>query len=864
MTPMMEQYFQVKNQYQDYIVFYRLGDFYEMFFDDAKTVSRELELTLTGRDCGEAERAPMCGVPYHSAESYIGRLIAKGYKVAICEQTEDPALAKGLVTREVVRVITPGTLIETDLLSENKNNYLCAICFGEFSWGVCFADVSTAQIYATSFEGDNLESRLINELGTYAPSEVITNMSENKVRQVADFVRDRLHAMISAGQPGRFEYEAALERVKAQFETHIPEDTLRDRPLISAVGALLDYIAEMQKKDISYIKELNLYTQGQYLEMDVNTRRNLELCETMRTKEKRGSLLWVLDKTRTAPGARLLRKWLEHPLLNVGEISRRHSAVEELYNDYMLREEMSDLLSGVLDLERLITKIVYGSANAKDLRAVAATIKILPELKTLLESCKSAELSRLFCEMDTLADLYICIDEAIVADPPFSVREGGMIADGYHEEVDRLRSIMTNGKDYLEQMAEEEREKTGIRTLKVSYNKVFGYYIEVTKSLIDQVPERYIRKQTLSNCERYITQELKDLESTILGAADRICSYEYDLFQQIRAHIAENSARIQKAASLLATADVYLSLATVATRNQYVRPEVDTSDIIDIRDGRHPVVEQFVKDSYFVPNDVLLDTSANRLLLITGPNMAGKSTFMRQVALITLMAQIGSFVPAKEARIGIVDRIFTRVGASDDLASGQSTFMLEMNEVAYILQNATRRSLIIYDEVGRGTSTFDGMSIARAIAEYTHSRRIGAKTLFATHYHELTVMEQEFQGIVNYNVAAKKRGDNITFLRKIVRGSTDDSYGIEVAKLAGLPNEVIKRAKEVLASVEATARALQSTPPEEAIPTEQGDNISFEDCIREQVVDELKKIDLNTLSPYEAMSFLFDLQKRLK
>ena len=806
----------------------------------------------------------MCGVPYHSSEGYIGRLIAKGYKVAICEQTEDPALAKGLVTREVVRVVTPGTLIETDLLSENKNNYLCAICFGEFSWGVCFADVSTAQIYATSFEGDNLESRLINELGTYAPSEVITNMSENKVRQVADFVRDRLHAMISAGQPGRFEYEAALERVKAQFETHIPEDTLRDRPLISAVGALLDYIAEMQKKDISYIKELNLYTQGQYLEMDVNTRRNLELCETMRTKEKRGSLLWVLDKTRTAPGARLLRKWLEHPLLNVGEISRRHSAVEELYNDYMLREEMSDLLSGVLDLERLITKIVYGSANAKDLRAVAATIKILPELKTLLENCKSAELSRLFCEMDTLADLYVCIDEAIVADPPFSVREGGMIADGYHEEVDRLRSIMTNGKDYLEQMAEEEREKTGIRTLKVSYNKVFGYYIEVTKSLIDQVPERYIRKQTLSNCERYITQELKDLESTILGAADRICSYEYDLFQQIRAHIAENSARIQKAASLLATADVYLSLATVATRNQYVRPEVDTSDIIDIRDGRHPVVEQFVKDSYFVPNDVLLDTSANRLLLITGPNMAGKSTFMRQVALITLMAQIGSFVPAKEARIGIVDRIFTRVGASDDLASGQSTFMLEMNEVAYILQNATRRSLIIYDEVGRGTSTFDGMSIARAIAEYTHSRRIGAKTLFATHYHELTVMEQEFQGIVNYNVAAKKRGDNITFLRKIVRGSTDDSYGIEVAKLAGLPNEVIKRAKEVLASVEATARALQSTPPEEAVPTEQGDNISFEDCIREQVVDELKKIDLNTLSPYEAMSFLFDLQKRLK
>ena len=864
MTPMMEQYFQVKNQYKDYILFYRLGDFYEMFFDDAKTVSRELELTLTGRDCGEAERAPMCGVPYHSSEGYIGRLIAKGYKVAICEQMEDPALAKGLVTREVVRVVTPGTLIETDLLSENKNNYLCAICFGEFSYGVCFADVSTAQIYATSFDGDNLDNRLINELGTYTPSEIITNISENKIGEVADFARDRLHAMLSAGQPGRFEYESALERVKNQFETRIPEDVLRDRALVGAVGALLDYIAEMQKKDISYIKELNLYTQGQYLEMDVNTRRNLELCETMRTKEKRGSLLWVLDKTRTAPGARQLRKWLEHPLLNTAEIARRQSAVEELYNGYMLREEMSDLLSNVLDLERLITKIVYGSANAKDLRAVAATIKILPELKALLENCQSTELTRIFNEMDTLADLYVCIDEAIVADPPFSVREGGMIADGHNDEIDHLRSIMTNGKDYLEQMAEEEREKTGIRTLKISYNKVFGYYIEVTKSLIDQVPDRYIRKQTLSNCERYITQELKDLESTILGAADRVCSFEYDLFQQIRSHIAENSARIQKAAALLATADAYLSLATVAARNQYVRPDVDMTDVIDIRDGRHPVVEQFVKDSYFVPNDVLLDTSANRLLLITGPNMAGKSTFMRQVALITLMAQIGSFVPAKEARIGIVDRIFTRVGASDDLASGQSTFMLEMNEVAYILRNATRRSLIIYDEVGRGTSTFDGMSIARAIAEYTYSRRIGAKTLFATHYHELTVLEQEFPGIVNYNVAAKKRGDNITFLRKIVRGSTDDSYGIEVAKLAGLPNEVIKRAKEVLASVEATARALQTTPPAEQPQEEQNDNISFDDCIREQVIDELKQVDLNTLSPYEAMTLLFNLQKRLK
>ena len=868
MTPMMEQYFEVKNQYKDYILFYRLGDFYEMFFDDAKTASRELGLTLTGRDCGEAERAPMCGVPFHSSEGYIGQLIEKGYKVAICEQMEDPALAKGLVTREVIRVVTPGTVIEADLLTEKKNNFLCAVCVEESACGVCFADVSTGQVYATGFEGDGARAALINELGTYAPSEVLLNVPEDRCADVAEFVRSRLSAMITPDQPGRFEYTRAAEAVKAQFGDRADAEHLKDHAMISALGALLDYIREMQKKDISYIKDIHFYKEGQYLQMDVNTRRNLELTETMRSKEKRGSLLWVLDKTKTAAGGRELRQWIEHPLLNVAAIERRHSAVEELCGDYMLREELGELLSEVLDLERLVTRIVYGTANAKDLRAVASTIRVLPELKELLGKCKSEELSRICRQMDTLEDLYTCIDEAIVEDPPFSVREGGMIAKGYNEEVDKLHEIMRNGKEYVERMAESERERTGIKTLKIGYNKVFGYYIEVTKSQVSQVPADYIRKQTLTGAERYITQDLKNMESTILGAADRVCSYEYELFSQIRTHIAENSTRIQAAAALLAATDVYQSLATAASHNRYVRPEMDVGDEVRITDGRHPVVEQFVKDSYFVPNDVLLDTKNNRLLLITGPNMAGKSTYMRQVALIVVMAQIGSFVPAKEAHIGIVDKVFTRVGASDDLASGQSTFMLEMNEVAYILKNATKRSLIIYDEVGRGTSTFDGMSIARAIVEYTYGRKIGAKTLFATHYHELTAMENEFPGIVNYNVAAKKRGDNITFLRKIVRGSTDDSYGIEVAKLAGLPNEVIKRAKEVLASVEQTAKAvtLSTSGANETAtpPKEEDDAISIGDVLRAQVMDELKNADLNTLSPYEAMSFLFDLQKRLR
>ena len=863
MTPMMEQYFEIKEQYKDYILFYRLGDFYEMFFDDAIVASRELELTLTGRDCGEAERAPMCGVPFHSSEGYVGRLIEKGYKVAICEQVEDPALAKGLVKRDVIRVVTPGTLIETNLLSEKKNNYLCAIYIGEFECGVAFADVSTAAVFATSFCGDGIESKLKNELGTYQPREVIVNLNSKKLgAELCEFITVRLGSMLTDNRPSQFEFSSSLEAVTRQFGDKLRQGDDKDQPLISALGGLLSYISETQKSDISYIKDLTVYSDGQYMEMDINTRRNLELTETMRSKEKRGSLLWVLDKTRTAAGARLLRQWIEHPLLNVGAINRRQNAVEELCGNYILREEIGALLDGVLDLERLVTKIVYGTANGKDLRAVATTISVLPELKGLISGCRSDELSDINRELETLDDIFDTIDNAINEAPPFSVREGGIIKEGYDSTVDELRSVMSDGKGWIERVTEEEKEKTGIKTLKISYNRVFGYYIEVSKSFMNQVPDTYIRKQTLANAERYITQELKDMEATILGAADKVCSLEYDIFCRIRNYVADNSARVQKAAALMARLDVYLSLATVASKNNYVRPEVDKSDIISIKDGRHPVVEQFVKDTYFVPNDTELDTKRNRLMLITGPNMAGKSTYMRQIAVMSVMAQIGSFVPAREARICIVDKLFTRVGASDDLASGQSTFMLEMNEVAYILRNATRNSLIIYDEVGRGTSTFDGMSIARAIIEYTCSKKIGAKTLFATHYHELTSMEGEIEGIVNYNIAAKKRGDNITFLRKIVRGSTDDSYGIEVGKLAGLPNDVIKRAKEVLATVEKTAKALSTSSEEKE---EKDDTlISFDDCVNEQIIEELKRVDINTLSPYEAMSFLFDIKKRIK
>lgn len=858
MTSMMLQYLEIKNQYKDFILFYRLGDFYEMFFDDAILASRELELTLTGRDCGESERAPMCGVPYHSAEGYIGKLISKGYKVAICEQMEDPATTKGLVKREVVREITPGTVFESDLIPANRNNFLGAIYIKGARVGLCFVDVSTGEINATSLENEH--SKLLNELGTYMPKELIINVSRESAQYLYDFGKTRLNALCEFDNQPLFDYPSASARVIKQFGSDFLVKYENDEPMLCAIGAILEYVSITQKTDdVSYINNLNVYGEGQYLDMDLNTRRNLELCETMRNKEKRGSLFGVLDKTKTAMGARMLRSFVEHPLVDVKKISMRQSAIAELVSNFVLREEISHLLSTVLDLERLMTKVVYGSAGGKDLRAIASTISIIPAVKELLFESRAPELVYIRDNVDALEDIYNAIDNTIVENPPFSIREGGFIKTGVNQTVDNLRSIMTNGKEWITKIEEEEREKTGIKTLKIGYNRVFGYYIEVTKSFLDQVPPTYIRKQTLSNCERYITDELKQMESTVLGAQDKVCSLEYDLFISLRDEVANNLKRIQKSANLLAKLDAYVSLAEVAMKNNYVCPEVDYSDIIDIKDGRHPVVEQFVKDSYFVPNDTFLNTTTDRLALITGPNMAGKSTYMRQSALIVVMAQIGSFVPAKSARIGIVDKLFTRVGASDDLASGQSTFMLEMTEVAYILENATKRSFIIYDEIGRGTSTFDGMSMAKAIAEYTASKKIGAKTMFATHYHELTSLEDEIDGIVNYNIAAKKRGEDIIFLRKIVKGPTDDSYGIEVSKLAGVPNEVVKRAKAILAEI-----IEQGGPIKPVLAkNEPSMELSIEDIGIYEIADRVKKIDLNTLTPIEAMNFIFELKKLL-
>lgn len=867
MTPMMRQYFEIKEKYQDYLLMYRLGDFYELFYDDALVASKELELTLTGRDSGEEERAPMCGVPYHKVDVYVGRLIEKGYKVAICEQTEDPALAKGLVRREVVRVITPGTVTEASLLNDQKNNYLCAICIEAESVGVGFADISTGQISATAFSGREREEKLINELSAYSPSEVILNRPRDFCPAVVDFCKSRLSALVSDGQAVRFDEAVGRAAASGQFAAQKDRIAEADRAVVCAVGALLDYIKETQMTDISYIKELNIYTSGQFLELDINTRRNLELVESMRTKEKRGSLLWVLDQTETAMGARLLRAWVLQPLVNPAEISRRQAAVRDLFDDYVLREELRSNLAQVLDLERLTTKIVYGSANARDMRAIYASLSVIPAVKRLVFGLKSEEFKEIHEKMDDLEDIRTLIGRAILEDPPLTLREGGIIADGYDPNVDYLRSVMRNGKSWIEEIEQQEREASGIKNLRVGYNRVFGYYIEVTKSQVGLVPDRYIRKQTLTNCERYITQELKDMEATILGASDKLAALEYEIFQKIREFIAENAARVQTSAAMLAKTDVYLSLAEVAAKNRYVCPEVDYSDIIDIKGGRHPVVEKFVSESYFVPNDTFLDTNYNRLLLITGPNMAGKSTYMRQTALIALMAQIGSFVPADSARVGVVDKLFTRVGASDDLAAGQSTFMLEMSEVAYILKNATRRSLIIYDEIGRGTSTYDGMSIARAVAEYSCSKKIGARTMFATHYHELTALEGELEGVVNYHIAAIKRGDDITFLRKIVRGAADDSYGIEVAKLAGVPGEVIRRAKKILENLE------QERPPF-ALPGEKkqqaGEGVPeynmlalLQNSAAGEIAKRLEKTDLNVITPIEAMNILYELKKLL-
>lgn len=858
-TSMMRQYLEIRAQYEGYILFYRLGDFYECFFEDAVTVSRAEELTLTGRDCGLDKRAAMCGVPFHRADEYIGRLVAKGYKVAICEQTEDPKKATGLVKREVVRVVTPGTVTDAGLLPENKNNYLAALAVGTEGYGLAFADISTGEIAVTQIDGKGAEARIERELSVYRPSELILNRTREELSEIALFAEEHFHTLINTDERTLFSYTEAQKQLPAVFGEEAKR--LSTPETVMATGALLAYVKETQKTDLTFVRDLNVYGDGQFLDLDINTRRNLELTETMRGKEKAGSLLGVLDRTRTAMGGRLLYAWVTKPLIDPGEITHRQGAVSELFENRELREDLTEALTSFLDIERLTAKAVYGTANAKDLRAIYTSISRLPAIRTLLSCAKSASLCRLREEIDPLEDLADVLGRALVENPPHTVREGGMIADGYHRDIDYYRSVRANGREIMESIAEREREETGIKNLRVDYNKVFGYYIEISKSLSDKVPNRYIRKQTLVNCERYITEEIKEMETTIFSAADKLCEIEFEVFTELRELVTQNNSRLRAAGAAIAELDVFRSLAEVASRNNYVCPEVDISTDLIIKDGRHPVVEKFVKDSYFVPNDTQLDTSANRMMIITGPNMAGKSTYMRQVALITIMTQIGSFVPAREARIGIVDKVFTRVGASDDLASGQSTFMLEMTEVAAILKNATRRSLIIYDEVGRGTSTYDGMAIARAVVEYTWSKRIGAKTLFATHYHELISMEEEFPGIVNYNVAAKKRGESVTFLRKIVRGGTDDSYGIEVARLAGVPSEVTKRAREILSEIESAAP--------HAPKTKEAGEGAFDlfsvmaKSKNDEAADKLREADLNTMTPIEAMNLLYSLKRLL-
>lgn len=860
-TPMMQQYLDVKTEYEDFILLYRLGDFYECFFEDAVTASKELELTLTSRDCGDGKRASMCGVPFHKADAYIGRLVEKGYKVGVCEQIGDPKAAVGLVKREVTRVVTPGTVTDASLLNEGTNNYLVSIYYGIDGAALCFADITTGEVYCTFIDGgDDAGARLQNEIGAYSPSEAIINLAEDDCKVLCAFMKERFNTLINAGVKPLFAYDRARDTVRRVYGD---EADRLDRPeLTMAVGAMLAYIRDTQKSDVTFTREINLYQRGQYLELDLNTRRNLELTESMRAKEKRGSLLWVLDKTKTAMGARLLRSWLVKPLINPVAIQKRQNATADFVKNRMMRDKLAEVFSSTLDIERLTAKAVYGTANAKDLRAIYQSIERLPEIKAIAISSGCEYLRELGEGIDTLEDLAGLLGNALVDNPPFTVREGGMIRQGFNSDVDYYRSIKDGGEEIMASIEQREREETGIKTLRVAYNKVFGYYIEVTKSLTDQVPDRYVRKQTLTNCERYITQELKEMEASIFTADEKLVSLEYELFNKLRMVVSDNNVRLRQAASVIAELDVYRSFGEVADKNGYVCPEVDLSYDLVIKDGRHPVVERFVTDSYFVPNDTTLDVGKNKVMIITGPNMAGKSTYMRQVAIITIMAQIGSFVPAREARIGIVDKLFTRVGASDDLASGQSTFMLEMNEVAAILKNATKRSLIIYDEVGRGTSTYDGMAIARAVVEYTHSKKIGAKTLFATHYHELTDMEDEFDGIVNYNIAAKKRGDNITFLRKIVRGGTDDSYGIEVAKLAGVPNDVVKRAKEILKDIEADAGV--SVRREKNHSDDTADLFSAIIKSKDsEVADRIREVDLNTTTPIEAMNLLFELKKIL-
>ncbi len=873
-TPMMQQYLQTKEEYKDCILFYRLGDFYEMFFDDAIVVSKELELTLTGKSCGQEERAPMCGIPYHAAEGYLNRLVANGHKVAICEQVEDPKLAKGLVKREVIRIVTPGTNMDMQALDESKNNYIMCIVYLADKYGISIADVSTGDYYVTEVDS---ERKLVDEINKFSPSEIICNESFYMSGVDIDDMRHRLKITIYALETWYFGDELAENTLKEHFKVR----SLEALGLIDydcgtiAAGALLKYLYETQKNNLDHISAIHPYSTGKYMIIDSSTRRNLELVETLREKQKRGSLLWVLDKTKTAMGARLLRSYVEQPLIDKAEIEKRQDAIAELNNHVITREELREYLNPIYDLERLITRVTYMSANPRDLIAFRNSIGMLPPIHTLLDEFDCELLKSIQSDMDTLDELHALIDAAIIDDPPISVREGGIIKDGYNEDVDKYRHAKTEGKTWLAELEEKEREKTGIKNLRIKYNKVFGYYLEVTNSYKNLVPDYFMRKQTLANAERYITPELKELEDMILGAEDKLVTLEYDLFCEVRNKIAAEVVRIQRTAKAVAGLDVFVSLALVADQNNYCRPKINENGVIDIKNGRHPVVEKMIHNDMFIDNDTYLDNGNNRISIITGPNMAGKSTYMRQTALIVLMAQIGSYVPATSAKIGIVDRIFTRVGASDDLASGQSTFMVEMNEVANILRNATSESLLILDEIGRGTSTFDGLSIAWAVVEHiSNPKLLGAKTLFATHYHELTELEGKLNNVNNYCIAVKEKGDDIVFLRKIVKGGADKSYGIQVAKLAGVPDSVIDRAKEIVEELIANditgaTRNLTvdtgSKKKKERLDEVDLTQMSLFDTMKDDdIIEELKSVDVGNLTPIEALNKLYELQNKAK
>ena len=864
-SPMMQHYLDTKKDYKDSILFYRLGDFYEMFFDDAILASRELELTLTGKECGQEERAPMCGVPFHAAENYIARLISKGYKVAICEQMEDPKQAKGIVKREVIRVVTPGTVIESNLLDEKKNNYIMSVYKSGIYFGIAVCDVSTGDFRATQIKETNNFSAALDEISRYSPAEiVVNNLMYDTTEEIAK-IRERFQIYISKQEDDKFSNN--VEELTSKYNVVDESENkieINDKTLcICAINGLLTYILETQKTNLDHINKIILYNNTKYMCLDINARRNLELTEKLRDKSKKGTLLWVLDKTSTSMGGRRLRKWINDPLLDIEKINKRLNSVKELKDNPILRGDIADLLKKVYDIERLVGKISYGNANARDLISLKNSVKQLPELKKIMSNTESTLLKELYNELDILEDIYNIIDVAIVEEPPISVKEGGIIKKGYNEEIDKLKMATTDGKNWLIQLEANEREKTGIKGLKVGFNKVFGYYIEVTKSNISLVPDRYIRKQTLTNGERYVTEELKKLENELLGAEEKVINLEYNAFCEIREIIEKQLLRIQRTADIVATLDVLNSFAIVAEDMNYCMPIVDNSGIIDIKGGRHPVIEKILPSGEFVDNDTYLDKEDNRFSIITGPNMAGKSTYMRQVALITLMAQCGSFVPATFARLGVVDKIFTRIGASDDLSMGQSTFMVEMMEVATILKEATQNSLVILDEIGRGTSTYDGLSIAWAVAEYMSDKeKCGAKTLFATHYHELIGLEQKIQGVKNYSIAVKEKGEDIIFLRKIVAGGTDESYGVHVAKLAGVPQTVTKRSNEILRTLERKSILGSKEQEKENKKIAEGQLDMYNYKLAE-IAHEIDKIDLNSLTPIDALNTLVKIKDKM-